>query len=133
LAPTVGSKGIGIINSMAFSLLSKSNSKIDENWITFGAVDFQPHPPTLALVFASLNQEMDLAIGSFNFHVKSLGSVRLLDLVKAGPSAGKTTSAANLGTSIGSSSEVNSPVSVEPMKNKKAQSKNSMKSWKILT
>jgi hypothetical protein len=35
-----------------------------------------------------------------------------------GPSTGKTASAANSGTLIGSSSEVNSPVSFEPMTNK---------------
>jgi hypothetical protein len=57
------------MNSMAFSLFSKSNSKIDGNQITFGAVDFQPHPPTLGPVFASLDQEMDLTIRSFNFCV----------------------------------------------------------------
>jgi hypothetical protein len=71
---TVGSLGVGITNSMAFSLLSKRNSKIDGNQITFGAVDFQPHPPTLAPVFTNLDREMDLTIGSFNFRVGSLGS-----------------------------------------------------------
>jgi hypothetical protein len=43
------------MNLMAFSLLSNINSKIDGNPVTFGAVDFQPHPPTLASVFASLD------------------------------------------------------------------------------
>jgi hypothetical protein len=43
------------MKSIAFLLLSKSNSKIDENQITFGALDFQPHPPTLAPVFANLD------------------------------------------------------------------------------
>jgi hypothetical protein len=101
---------------MAFSLLSKSNSKIGGNQITFGAIDFQPHPPILAPVFASLDQEMDLMIGSFNFRVGSLGSVRLLDPIKLGPSAGKTTIVATLETSVGSSSEVTSPVSIKPTK-----------------
>jgi hypothetical protein len=82
------------MNSMAFPLLSNSNSKIDENQVTFGAVDFQRHPPTLAPVFASLDQEMDLMIGSLNFRVGSLGSVRLSDLVNSGPSVGKTASTA---------------------------------------
>jgi hypothetical protein len=41
----MGILGIGIMNLMAFSLSSKNNSNIDENQITFGAVDFQPHPP----------------------------------------------------------------------------------------
>jgi hypothetical protein len=81
--------------STDFLLLSNSNSKIDGNQITFGAIDFQPHPPTLAPVFANLNQEMDLMIGSFNFRVGSLGSTRLSDPIKSGASAGKTASAAN--------------------------------------
>jgi hypothetical protein len=83
----VGTLGIGIMNSTAFLLSSKSNSKIDGNQITFGAVDFLPHPQTLAPVFANLDQEMDLTIRSFNFRVGSLGSVRLSDPIKSGPSA----------------------------------------------
>jgi hypothetical protein len=63
----MGTLGIGIMNLMAFSLSSKSDSKIDGNQITFGAIDFQPHPPTLSLVFANLDWEMDLTIGNFNF------------------------------------------------------------------
>jgi hypothetical protein len=79
---------------MAFSLLANSNSKFDKNQISFGTVDFQLHPPTLTLVFASLDHEMDLAIGSLNFRVGSLGSTRLLDSMKLDPSAGKTTTIA---------------------------------------
>jgi hypothetical protein len=101
---------------MAFSLLSKSNSKIDGNQITFGAIDFQPHPPTLALVFTNLDQEMDLTIESFNFRVGSLGSARLLDPMKSGLSAGKTAVVATPETSDGSSSKVNSPFSIKPTK-----------------
>jgi hypothetical protein len=101
---------------MAFSLLSKCYSKIDGNQITFRAVDFQPHPPTLAPIFASLDHEMDLTIGSFNFHVGSLGSVRLSDLIKSGPLAGKTAIVATPETLVGSSSEANSPVSIKPTK-----------------
>jgi hypothetical protein len=67
LAPTVGTLGVGIMNSTTFLLLSKSNSKINGNWITFEAVDFQPHKPNLAPVFASLDQEMDLTIESSTF------------------------------------------------------------------
>jgi hypothetical protein len=40
----MGTLGIGVIDLMAFSLLSKSNLKIDGNQITFGTIDFQPHP-----------------------------------------------------------------------------------------
>jgi hypothetical protein len=55
-------------------------------------------------------------IGSFNFRVGSLGSVRLLDPIKPGLSAGKTAIAATPKASVGSSSEVNSPVSIKPAK-----------------
>jgi hypothetical protein len=120
LALTVGTLGVGIMNSMAFLLLSNSNSKIDGNRITFGAVDFQSHPPTLVPVFANLDQEMDLMIGSFNSRVGSLGSARLSDPIKSGASIGKTTSAANAETLVGSSSEVNLSVGFKPMKNKKS-------------
>jgi hypothetical protein len=116
LAPTVSSLGVEIMNSTVFSLLSNTNLKIDENQITFGAVDFQPHPPTLAPVFASLDQEMDLTIRSLNFRVGSLGLVRLSDPINSDPSAEKTASAAKSETSIGSSSKVNSPVSFKPIK-----------------
>jgi hypothetical protein len=103
------------MNSMAFSPSSKSNSKIDGNQVTFGTVDFQPHPPTLAAIFANLDEEMDLTIGSFNFHVGSLRSIRLSDLISSGPSAGKTAVATTSGTSVGSSSKVYSPISIKPM------------------
>jgi hypothetical protein len=114
----MGTLGIGIMNSMAFSPTSKNSSKIDGNQITFGAVDFQPHPPTLAPVFAKMDQEMDLTIGIFNFRVGSLGSICLSDLINSGPSAGKTAIVATLKTLVGSFSEVNSPVSIKPMKSK---------------
>jgi hypothetical protein len=90
--------------------------KIDGNQITFGVVDFQPHPPTLAPVFTSLDQEMDLMIGSFNFCVGSLGSTRLSGPKKLGPSAGKITIMATPGISVSSSSKVNSSVSFKPKK-----------------
>jgi hypothetical protein len=78
------------MNSTAFLLPSNNNLKIDGNQIIFGAIDFQPHPPTLTSVFASLDQEMDLMIGSLKFRVGSLGSVRLSDPINSGLSAGKT-------------------------------------------
>jgi hypothetical protein len=65
----MGNLGVGIMNSKAFLPSSKINSKIDGNQITFGAIDFQPHPPTLAPVFANLDQKMDLTIEIFNFRV----------------------------------------------------------------
>jgi hypothetical protein len=102
----VGSLGVGIMNLMAFSLLANNNSKVNGNQISFGTVDFQPHQPTLTPVFASLDQEMDLTIGSLNFHVGSLGSIRLSDLMKSDPSAEKTTTMAISESSVGSSSKV---------------------------
>jgi hypothetical protein len=106
------------MNSTVFLPSSKSNSKIDGNQVNFGTVDFQPHLPTLAPVFTNLDQEMDLTIGSFNFCVRSLGSLRLSDPINLGPSIGKTAVAETLETSVGSSNKVNSPVSIEPPKSK---------------
>jgi hypothetical protein len=111
LAPTVGILGVGVMNSTAFSLSANSNPKVDENQISYRTVDFQPHPPTLTPVFASLDQEMDLTFGSLNFRVGSLGSIRLSNPTKSGPSVEKTVSAVMSDSSVGSSSEVNSPVS----------------------
>jgi hypothetical protein len=60
---------------------------------------------------------MDLRIGSLNFHIGSLGAIYLSDLINLGPSVGKTASTARSESLVGSSSEVNSPVSFKPMKN----------------
>jgi hypothetical protein len=113
----VGTLGVGIMNLMAFSLPANSNSKVDENQISFGTIDFQLHPPTLTPVFASLDQEMDLMIGSLNFCVESLGSIRLSDSTKSDPSASKTVTIAMSESSVGSSSEVNSSVSFATTEN----------------
>jgi hypothetical protein len=102
---------------MAFSLPSNSNSKVDGNQISFRTIDFQPHPPTLTPVFASLDQEMDLTIGTLNVRFGSLGLIRLLDLTKSDPSTGKTATMAISESSVGSSSKVNSPVSFTTMEN----------------
>jgi hypothetical protein len=67
-----------------------------------------------------LEQEKDLTIGSLNYRVGSLGSVRLSDPINLGPSVEKTAPAAKLETLVGSSSEVNSPVSFKPTKNRKS-------------
>jgi hypothetical protein len=111
--------GVGVMDSTAFSLSSKSNSKINGNQITFGTVYFQPHPPTLAPVFASLDQEMNLTIGSFDFRIRSLGSLRISDPILLSPSAGKTLATATSKTSVGSTSEVNSPASGKPAESKR--------------
>jgi hypothetical protein len=54
---------------------------------------------------------MDLTNGSLNFCIRSLGSIRLSDSAKSNPSASKTMTIAMSESSVGSSSEVNSPVS----------------------
>jgi hypothetical protein len=107
----VGTLGVGIMNLMAFSLSPNSNSKIDGNQITFGAENFQPHPPTLTLVFEGLDHEMELTIGSLNFCIGSLGTTRLSDPINSGPLARKTAAVARSESSVGSSNEVNSSVS----------------------
>jgi hypothetical protein len=111
------------MNSTAFSLIANNNSKVDGNQISLGTVDFQPHPPTLTPVFASLGQEMDLTIGSLNFHVGSLGSTRLSDSTKSDPSAEKTATIEMTESSVGCSSEANSPVSFATMEKREEKIK----------
>jgi hypothetical protein len=100
------------MNSMAFSLSANSNPQVDEIQIPFGTVDFQPHQSSLAQVFENMDEDMDLAIGSLNFRVGSPGSIRLSDLMKPDPSASEPKTVAMSESSEGSSSEVNSPVSL---------------------
>jgi hypothetical protein len=83
----VGSLGIGIMNSMAFSLLANNNPEVNES------------------------KEMELTIGSLSFYVGPSGSSRLLDPAKSGPSASKAKRITISRSSMGSSSKVNSPVS----------------------
>jgi hypothetical protein len=99
------------MNLTAFSVLANSSSEVDENQISFGTVDFQPHPSNFTPIFERMDQDMDLMIGSLNFCVGYLGSIRLLDLVKLGPSASEAKIVAMSESSVGSSSEANSPVS----------------------
>jgi hypothetical protein len=100
------------MNSTAFSLLANSNPEVDEIQIPFGTVDFQPHQSSFTQVFESIDQDIDLTIGSLNFCVGSLGSIRLSDPAKPGPSASEPKTVAMSESSEGSSSEVNSPVSL---------------------
>jgi hypothetical protein len=60
-----------------------------------------------------MDQDMDLTIGSLNFRVKSLGSIRLSDPTKSDPSASEPKTVAMSESSEDSSSEVNSPISLE--------------------
>jgi hypothetical protein len=83
----MGTLGVGIMNSTAFLLLANRNSEVDENQISFETVDFQPHQSNFTPIFESMDQDMELRIGSLNFCVGSLGSIRLSDPAKPGPSA----------------------------------------------
>jgi hypothetical protein len=103
--------GVGIMNSTAFLLLANNNSEVDENHISFGTVDFQPHHSNFTPIFESMDQDMDLTIESLNFRVGSLGSIRLSDLAKPGSSASESKTVVVSESSVGFSSEVNSPVS----------------------
>jgi hypothetical protein len=58
-----------------------------------------------------MDQDMDLTIGSLNFCVGSLGSIRLSDPVSPDPSASEAKTVAMSESSVGFSSEANSPVS----------------------
>jgi hypothetical protein len=100
------------MNSTAFSLSAKNNLQVNEIQIPFGTVDFQPHQSSFTQVFESMDQDMDLTIGSLNFRVGSLGLIRLSDLMTADPSASEPETVAMSESSEGSSSEINSPVSL---------------------
>jgi hypothetical protein len=85
------------MNSTAFSLLANSSSEVDEN------------------------QKMELTIGSLSFCVRFLSSTRLSDPAKPDLSASKTKTITMSGSSVGSSSEVNSPVSFAAVENTKGK------------
>jgi hypothetical protein len=107
----MGTLGVGIMNSTAFFLLANSSPEVDRNQISFGTIDFQPHPPNFTPIFESLDQDMDLIVRSLIFHVGSLGSICLSDPAKPDPSASKAKTIAMSKSLVGSSSEANSPVS----------------------
>jgi hypothetical protein len=81
------------MNSTAFSLLANSNPEVDES------------------------QEKELTIGSLSFYVGPSGLTHLSDPVKSGPSTGETKTITMSGSSVGSSSEVNLPVSLAATEN----------------
>jgi hypothetical protein len=83
------------MNSTAFSLLANNNPEVDE----------------IQIPFESMDQDMDLTIGSLNFRVGSLGLIRLSDLAKPGPSASESKIVVMSESSEGSSSKINSSVS----------------------
>jgi hypothetical protein len=80
------------MNSMAFLLLANSSTEVDEN------------------------QETELTIGSLSILTRPSGSSRLSDSTKPDPSACKTKTVVMLESSEGSSSKVNSPVSLGKVK-----------------
>jgi hypothetical protein len=91
----VGRLGIVIMNSTAFLLLANSNPEVDKN------------------------QKMELTIGSLSFYVGPLGSTHLSDPAESGPSVSKAKTITLSGSSVGSSSEVNLPVSFAAIENTK--------------
>jgi hypothetical protein len=108
------------MNSMTFLLSASRNPEVDEIQIPFRTIDFQPQQSSFMQVFESMDQDMDLTIGSLNFRVGSLGSIRLSDLAKPGPSASEPKTVAMSESSEGSSSEVTSPVSLAETKDGKS-------------
>jgi hypothetical protein len=78
---------------MAFSLLANSSPEVDEN------------------------KKMELTFESLNFYIRPLGSTCLSNPAKSGPSTSKTKIIAKSGSSVGSSSEANLPVSLTAVEN----------------
>jgi hypothetical protein len=81
------------MNSMAFSLLANNSQEVDES------------------------QEKELTFGSLSFYIGPSGSTRLSDPTKPIPSVGKAERTTVSGSSVGSSSEVNSLVSLAATEN----------------
>jgi hypothetical protein len=81
------------MNSTAFSILANSNREVDKS------------------------QEKELTFGSLSFYIGPSGSTRLSDQMKTIPSAGKGERTTASGSSVGSSSEVNSLVSLAATEN----------------
>jgi hypothetical protein len=91
----VGTLGVGIMNSTAFSLLASSSAGIDES------------------------EEMELTIRSLSIFIGPSGSTRLSDPVKPDPSASEPETEVMMEYSEGSSNEVNSPVSAGEVQREK--------------
>jgi hypothetical protein len=91
------------MNSTAFSLLANNSTEVDEN------------------------QEMELTIVSLSILIGPSGSSRLSDPMKQDPSASEPETVAMMAYSDGSSSEVNSPVSLEEVQKGKIADDNKAK------
>jgi hypothetical protein len=114
-------------------LLANSNPEVNENQISFGTVNFQLHQSNFTPIFESMDQDMGLTIGSLNFHVGSLGSIRLSDPAKPGQSASESKTVAMSKSSEGSSSEVNSLVSFAETETEERKIAEGDDPWKIST
>jgi hypothetical protein len=102
----MGTLGIGIMDSMAFSLLANSSTEVNEN------------------------QEMELTIGSLSIFIGPSGSSRLSDPTKQDPLASEPETVAMMEYSEGSSSEVNLSVSLEEVqKGKIAEDNEAMENF----
>jgi hypothetical protein len=96
------------MNSTAFLLLANSSTEVDEN------------------------QEMELTIRSLSIFNRPSGSSRLSDPTKQDPSASEPKIVAMMEYSEGSSSEVNSPVSLEEVqKGKIAEDDEAMENFNV--
>jgi hypothetical protein len=93
------------MNSTAFLLLASNNPEVDED------------------------QEMELTFGSLSFYIGPSGSTRLSDPTKSGLSASKTEKITASGSSVGSSSEVNSPVNLTATEDMKEKLKEFDETW----
>jgi hypothetical protein len=108
LALTVGILGVGIMNSTAFSLLANSSTRVDES------------------------QEVELTIGSLSIFIGPSGSTHLSDPEKPDPSASEPETVAMMEYSEGSSSEVNSLVSLgEAQERKIAEGDETMENFDL--
>jgi hypothetical protein len=99
------------MNSTAFSLLANSSTRLDES------------------------QEVELIIGSLSIFIGPSGSTRLSDPAKPDPSASEPEAVAMMEYSEGSSSEVNSPVRLGEVQERKIAEgdetmENSTDTWK---
>jgi hypothetical protein len=90
---------------MDFSLLASNNPEVNED------------------------QEMELTFGSLSFYIGPSGSTRLSNPTKSGPSASKTERITASESSVGSSSEVNSPVSLTATKDMKEKLEEFDETW----
>jgi hypothetical protein len=91
----VGILGVGIMNSMAFLLLANSSAGTDKN------------------------QEMELTIGSLSIFIGPSGLTHISDPAKPDPSTSEPETVAIMEYSEGSSSKVNSPVSLGEVQERK--------------